>query len=449
MGSFWEYRATAPLLPLIIGILTLPRCGAGASGADMKLRVAALLSVGFCANAVAAPAEYAVDELALGTHLSSNSASYREYKCSPSQQFPGLTWCQKTRTVREGRKDYNASYSLLHSQDGNLLYINRAQELGVPSSSKAEQEIQRYSRKIGEAPQIIRMPRRNAGPDGIIAVWGKVSLEPLDQGSVKILAEGKSPKKGLLIDFLANFARSAKQGLPIYRIDGGPGFVWAASFDSKGHGTSRLAAVDASALVSPSAEQPQQASEPAADAAVTSELKVSDASSTIETIRSQPADARAIRLDFNKPEPARELPPVETAPRVDNQIVARVDEAPDAAETADHDAVIQNAAADRRSSWRENAAYWAISGLLVVLAAFVVVSFKNRRREGGQKAPGIEPKLIESPPAQAQNSTEAIAAQALSPEAALAKIDAIRRSLLREISPAPNLLDREIAAVGA
>jgi TPR repeat protein len=56
----------------------------------------------------------------------------------------------------------------------------------------------------------------------------------------------------LLIDFLGNFVRSAKEGLPIYRIEDGPGFVWRASFDLNGRGSFRFAAVDASELSPPS-----------------------------------------------------------------------------------------------------------------------------------------------------------------------------------------------------
>src|SRR5262249_44805958 len=90
------------------------------------------------------------------------------------------------------------------------------------------------------------MPHRSGLPDGLIAVWGKITLEPLDQESINILANGKNPRKGFLIDYLRDFTRSAKQGLPIYRIDGGPGFIWAASFDQKGRGTLRVAAVELS-----------------------------------------------------------------------------------------------------------------------------------------------------------------------------------------------------------
>jgi hypothetical protein len=92
------------------------------------------------------------------------------------------------------------------------------------------------------------MPRRSGTSDAVLAVWGKVELEPLDDDSVRTLAQGRSPRKGLLIDFISDFTRSAQEGVPIYRIIGGAGFVWAASFDQRGRGSLRFAAVDASAL---------------------------------------------------------------------------------------------------------------------------------------------------------------------------------------------------------
>ena len=79
-------------------------------------------------------------------------------------------------------------------------------------------------------------------------MWGKVVLDPLDSESLKLLAEGRRPtKKGYFIDFIGNFARSAKEGLPVYRLSGGLGFVWVASYDQKGRGTLRFSALDASA----------------------------------------------------------------------------------------------------------------------------------------------------------------------------------------------------------
>jgi hypothetical protein len=192
---------------------------------------------------------YAVSGLALGARVQFDSSAYREYKCGPSDQFDGFTWCQKTRKDRERRGTFNATYSILHSRDGTAVYVNRYQEPAFFGATEAADDIQRYSRKIGESPRIMRMPHRAGFPDGILASWGKVELEPLDNDNIKALAEGRRPTtKGYFIDFIGNFARSASEGLPIYRLSGGAGFVWVASYDQKGRGILRFLAVDASSI---------------------------------------------------------------------------------------------------------------------------------------------------------------------------------------------------------
>ena len=113
------------------------RIGAVAMGASIVV----FAYVALYGNAIAAPTEYAVDGLAVGTQLNFGSASYREYKCSPSDQFDGLTWCQKTRSDKERRRSYIAAYSLLHSRDGNILYINRTQEPAFFNPKEAEVNI--------------------------------------------------------------------------------------------------------------------------------------------------------------------------------------------------------------------------------------------------------------------------------------------------------------------
>ena len=208
-----------------------------------------LLDIAQSGNA-AAKTKYAVEGLSVGSPLKADSAASRDYKCSPSEQFEALTWCQKTRADRTKRGPFTANYSVLHGERGNVVYVNRRQEPSFLDRSEADKEIKEQSRKLGSEARITRMPHRGTN-DGIIALWGEVTLEPLDADSIKVLAEGKSPKKGLLVDFLGNFARSAKEGLPVYRISGGAGFLWAASFDQGGRGALRIAAVDASALPSP------------------------------------------------------------------------------------------------------------------------------------------------------------------------------------------------------
>src|SRR6266481_5832103 len=189
--------------------------------------------------------KYVVAGLSLGSRVQFDSSDYREYKCSPSEQFDGFTWCQKTR---QERGFANVTYSILHSQDGTLVYVNRFQEPAFFGRNEADEAIRQYSTKIGEKAQIKRLPPRRGVPEGILATWGKVALEPLDDESIKTLAEGRSPKKGYLIDFIGNFARSAKEGLPLYRISGGAGFLWVESSDQRGRGILRFAAIDSSAI---------------------------------------------------------------------------------------------------------------------------------------------------------------------------------------------------------
>src|SRR6266487_6341241 len=191
---------------------------------------------------------YAVAGLALGSRVQFNSSDYREYKCSPSEQFAEFTWCQKTRQERDRRQSVNVTYSILHSQDGTVLYVNRFQEPAFFGPNEANEAIRRTSIRLGAQARIERLPRRVGLQEGILATWGKVTLEPLDSDSINTLAEGRSPKKGYLVDFIGNFARSAKEGLPIYRIGGGAGFLWVESSDQRGRGTLRFATIDPSAI---------------------------------------------------------------------------------------------------------------------------------------------------------------------------------------------------------
>src|SRR5919202_5776621 len=84
--------------------------------AAMKAGIAVLASVVLSTSATAASNQYAVEGVTVGTQLNFDSASYREYKCSPSQQFDGLTWCQKARANKDRRGPYTAAYSLLHAR---------------------------------------------------------------------------------------------------------------------------------------------------------------------------------------------------------------------------------------------------------------------------------------------------------------------------------------------
>ena len=152
---------------------------------------------------------------------------------------------------------------MLHSRDGKIAYINRQQDPVFFDGNDAEEDMRSFSRKLGSQPRVTKLPRRPGAPEGILALWGQVAIEPLDAESIKILADGKSPRKGFLVDYAGNLTRSAQEGWPVYRITGGPGFIWVASFDQRGRGTLRLTAVDTSVLAPPVADA--QPPKPAAD----------------------------------------------------------------------------------------------------------------------------------------------------------------------------------------
>jgi len=71
------------------------------------------------------PSVYVVDGLALGAQVKFDSEAYQSYRCVPSEQFAGFTWCQKKRDERVARGQFTSSFSILHSQNGTALYINR------------------------------------------------------------------------------------------------------------------------------------------------------------------------------------------------------------------------------------------------------------------------------------------------------------------------------------
>jgi hypothetical protein len=192
---------------------------------------------------------YAVSGIGLGATVQVDSPAFKQYKCTPSDQFDGFTWCQKIRQEKERRGKFNSTYSILHSGGGVAIYIDRYLEPAFFGAREADDDIRQYSRNIGETPRIMRMPQRAGFPNGILALWGQVELEPLDKDSIEALAKGRPPStRGYFIDFIGDFVRSAKEGLPLYRISGRAGFIWVASFDQRGRGTLRLTAVDASAF---------------------------------------------------------------------------------------------------------------------------------------------------------------------------------------------------------
>ncbi len=197
----------------------------------------------------------------MGTRVQFDSEAYHEYRCGPSQVFDGLTFCVKTTDDTDQRGPFVAYDGLLHSGDGTVVYVSRYQDPAYWRDNEVEEDIGYYSRELGEAPTFLTMPTRDELPNAVIATWGKIVLEPVDGASQKILAAGKNPKIGALIDFLGNYELSTKNDLPVYRVSGGAGFIWAASWDSDGRGNLRMLAINPSELPTPANLNPPDQAE--------------------------------------------------------------------------------------------------------------------------------------------------------------------------------------------
>jgi hypothetical protein len=354
-------------------------------------------SQGATAQAAVRPAQqsgpghiYSVAGLPLGSRVQFDTADYREYKCSPSEQFAGYTWCQKTRQEKDRRGSINVTYSVLHSSNGTVFYVNRFQEPAFTTPNEADAAIRQYSSKLGEKAEIKKLPRQQGRPEGTLATWGKVTLEPLDRDSLNTVAAGKSPKIGFLVDFIGDFARSAKENLPIYRVSGGPGFVWVASFDQRGRGTLRLTAIDPSPLTSTplpnetptSADQTTRANP---EVATSPQAAAQNPKPDTEVVLPQPEKAEEL------PQPDTRITPPETASGT--QVAENPTEKLSAESLRLNDAVRQleteKAAAESKARRMESVAYG--TGVLALLAIVSSILFVPRKR-----AVTIEPQVSAS-----------------------------------------------------
>jgi len=219
---------------------------------------------------VASP--YVVDGLALGGHVKSGNQAYQAYQCRPSDQFSGFIWCHEEHTTPDNT--VMRSHSILQSQDGTAYYVDSYFQPAFFDPNEMQNEIDRMSSEFRREARIIQMPKREGLPSAVMAIWGAIQLEPLKPDEISVVASGGSPP-GFLVSFLGDEERSAKAGVPVYRLAGGAGFLWAATFDQNGRGVLRYLAIDDSKIepsrqvASNSENQAESNSSPVSPPAVT------------------------------------------------------------------------------------------------------------------------------------------------------------------------------------
>jgi len=195
-------------------------------------------------NLVAA-SNYRVDGVTLGGQVKSRGLGYQPYQCGPSDKFSGFIWCHEEHTTPDNK--VMRSHSILQSQDGTAYYVDSYFQPAFFDPNDIQNEIDRMSSEFGQQARIVQMPQREGLPSAVMAVWGAIQLEPLGPDEISVLASGGSPP-GILVSFLGDEERSAKAGAPIYRLAGGAGFLWVATYDQSGRGMLRYLAIDDSKI---------------------------------------------------------------------------------------------------------------------------------------------------------------------------------------------------------
>ena len=211
---------------------------------------------------------FAVGGLALGAFVYPDSAVYKSCACRPSDDFAGFTWCAVHHTEKGKFRPYASWLTILHSSANKVAFITQAIAPAFFEPGDVDREIQRLSHGFGQA-QILNADPRPSVPHAVLAAWGAVTLTPLDEAAMEALRRGEEIHRGLIAEFIGDAHESARIGLPVFSIGGGPGYLWGASFDNAGRGSLRISAVDASALgstqpASPVAPPPTQLASPIA-----------------------------------------------------------------------------------------------------------------------------------------------------------------------------------------
>jgi hypothetical protein len=199
--------------------------------------------------------DFVVDGLAVGGAVYPDSPAYRAYRCRPSDEFPGFTWCANKHPMTGKFGAFDSWVTILHSDTNIAAFILQDVIPAYFSPGNVEREIDRLSQYFGQRARVVTGDSRSDAPHSVIATWGDVTLTPLDESTLEALRRGETITAGLVIDFLANSRKSAREGLPVFRIGGGAGYIWAAEFDDTGKGRLRITAVNSSLLPASPGEQ--------------------------------------------------------------------------------------------------------------------------------------------------------------------------------------------------
>ena len=237
---------------------------------------------------------FAVDGVSVGDELNPDSAGYKAFKCRASTDYPGFEWCGLRRPMKGPSGPYDTYMTIFHSDANVAVLILQDVIPAYFAPGDSEREIQRLSKLFGQTPHVLNGEPNSDAPHSVIAYWGDVTLTPLAQDLVDAVRRGDAVHAGLVIDYLGDSKKSAIDGMPIFHLGGGAGYVWSAKYDDAGKGRLRLTAVNPSLLPGAVGEQDASRDNPAHTQGTAMDPNPASAP-TIDTAKSD-AD-RAARLE--------------------------------------------------------------------------------------------------------------------------------------------------------
>jgi TonB family protein len=212
---------------------------------------------------------FVLDGVALGGVIDSDNVTHKGYHCRPSKEFQGFSWCAVSRRLNGKLGPYVEEMAILLSESNVAVFISQDLVPAFFGAGDVDHEIQRLSQYFGESARVITAEPSAGYRHSIIAAWGEVTLSPYDEPTMESLRRGDTiTGGGLQVDFLADTERSARLGLSVFRLGGGPGYIWRAQYDDNGKGRLRVEAVNASLLPAQIAtvQAPPADTSPAGDA---------------------------------------------------------------------------------------------------------------------------------------------------------------------------------------
>jgi hypothetical protein len=91
--------------------------------------------------------KFAVEGLAAGGSVHTDSEAYSSYKCRKSIEFPGFKWCAHSRFGKDGLTTF--ATTILHSADNVAAFVLEDVRPAYFAAGDSEREIARLSKRFG------------------------------------------------------------------------------------------------------------------------------------------------------------------------------------------------------------------------------------------------------------------------------------------------------------